>query len=119
MKNFIRLCIIGILSAIIRYIFIEKIGLDIKETYDFFVFFISTGIFVGIINLTYEDIYMSFCSDNASLPVGSGNIGSGVGGANTGNQAVGQSNPSAVNPAVDQSNPSAVNPAVDQSDFPD
>jgi hypothetical protein len=90
--------------------------LDIKETYDFFYFFISTGTFIGITNLIYEDIYMSFFSDK--LPLGSGNIGLGIGRANIANPAVGQTNPSTTNPAVGQTNPSAANPAVDQTNPP-
>jgi len=104
-KNLIKICIIAILSAIIRYIFIVKIGLDIKQTYDFFYLFISTGIFIGIINFIYEDTYMLFSSGGGLPPVGSGNIG--VGGAGIVNSAVGQPNPSAVNPAVGQPNPPA------------
>ena len=92
-KNFIRICIIGIISAIIRYILIYIIELDITQTYDFFCLYVSIGIFVGIINFIYEDTYMLFSS--------------GTGGANIGNPAVGQANPPAVNPAIGQANPPA------------
>jgi len=99
-KNLIRIIIIAIISAIIRYIFIVKIGLDIKETYDFFYLFISTGILVGIINFIYEDIYMLFSSGDELVPIISGNIG--IVGIGIGNSGVSQSNP--VNPVVGQSN---------------
>jgi hypothetical protein len=77
------------LTTIIRYILIEKIGLDIKQTYDFFYLFISTGIFVGIFNFIYEDTYMSFTSGGELPPTG-GNISTGVGGAGIGNPVGGQ-----------------------------
>jgi hypothetical protein len=105
-KNFIRICIIAISAAIFRYILIEKIGLDIKQTYDFFYLSISTGIFAGIINLLYEDICISL-SFFSGLPIGggrgTGNIGIGGG--------AGRGNPFAVNPAVGQVNPPVANPA--------
>jgi len=87
------MCIIIISSAIVRYILIYPIGLDITQTYDFFCLYVSTGIFAGIINFIYEDTYMLFSS--------------GIGGANTGNPAAGQANPPAVNPAIGQANPPA------------
>lgn len=92
-KNFMRICTIGILTAIFRYILMEKFGFDIKQTYDFFCLFIPTGIFAGIINLIYEDTY-TLLSSNAGGP-GVGGAGIGAGG-----------NPFAVNPA-----PAPVNPA--------
>lgn len=83
--------------------------MDIKQTYDFFYLFISTGILAGIINFIYEDIYMLFSSGGGLPPVGGGNTG--IGGAGIGNPAVGQANPPAVNPAVGQANLTAgVNP---------
>jgi hypothetical protein len=62
-KNLIKICIIGILVAIFRYILMVKLDLDIKQTYDFFCLYIPTGIFAGIINLIYEDTY-AFLSSN-------------------------------------------------------
>jgi hypothetical protein len=78
--------------------------LDIKQTYDFFYLFISTGIFGGIINLIYEETYMLF---SGLQPAGGGNLGIGAGGPGIGNPAVGQANPPAANPAVGQANPLA------------
>jgi hypothetical protein len=95
-----RICIIGILTATLRYILINKIGLDIKQTYDFFYLFISTGVFAGIINLIYEETYMLFSSGGGLPPIGGGNLGINPGGA-------GRGNPVATNPTVGQANPPA------------
>lgn len=110
MKNFVRICIIAISTAIFRYILIEKIGLDIKQTYDFFYLFISTGTFAGIINLFFEDTYMLFSSGNGLPPVAGG------AGINAGsvNPAAGQANP----PIAGQANPPAANPAIGQANLP-
>jgi hypothetical protein len=66
--------------------------LDIKQTYDFFYLFISTGIFAGIINFIYEDTYMLF-SSGGGIPPTSGNISTGIGGAGIGNPIGSQANP--------------------------
>ena len=93
-KNFMRIFTIGILTAIFRYILMEKFGFDIKQTYDFFCLFIPTSIFAGIINLIYEDTY-TLLRSNAGGP---GVAGPGIG---TGG------NPFAVNPTPAPVNPSA------------
>jgi len=60
MKNFVRITIIAILTTTIRYILVVKLGLDIKQGYEFFFFFTTTGITASIVNIIFDDIYPIF-----------------------------------------------------------
>jgi heme/copper-type cytochrome/quinol oxidase subunit 1 len=56
-KNLIKLFMTALVITIFRYLLIEKLGLDIKEVYHFFIFFTTTGFATGILNLIYDSIY--------------------------------------------------------------
>ena len=80
-KNLIRICITAILITTIRYLLLEKLELDIKQPYEFFFFFTTTGIAASIVNIIFDDVYslFSFKPEAGALipspgpPEGSGN----------------------------------------------
>jgi cytochrome c oxidase subunit 1 len=59
-KNVSRICITVILITIIKYILLNKLGLDIKQPSEFFFFFTTTGIAAGIVNIIHDDVYSLF-----------------------------------------------------------
>jgi len=60
MRNFIRIFIIAIVTTTVRYILVIKLGLDIRQAYDFFFFFTTNGIAAGIVNMIFDEIYPKF-----------------------------------------------------------
>jgi len=66
LKNIIRMCITALVITTIRYILIIKLELNIKEVYDFFFFFTTTGIAASIVNIIYDELYPLFSLKPAS-----------------------------------------------------